>query len=336
MHKGSKKNWIKEFRFLGKQYYPIPLGLNRFLKNYNLIITSDIFFPATLFLYFYCKLHKKKLLITSEKYFYSRKKVNYLLLKIFYKTFARLMLNDRRTVIVTALTTKASSFLFENGIGPVYYFPPLVEFPGKIENRLNVKDDKIRLITISRHVYARNIKSLIGAFKLLKAKYHNNIELTIIGDGVEFAQNFQFAQYLELDIDFIKYIPHNKLSKKINEFDIYIQPARIEATGIAVLEAIASGLIVISTNIGGLSDLVISNENCKENEVSNNNLKLFGVSYVESNSADEYFQAINSILSEFTKKDIRLFGIQAHNNLKKKHNKKRVHEVLTNILGNLK
>jgi glycosyltransferase involved in cell wall biosynthesis len=51
--------------------------------------------------------------------------------------------------------------------------------------------------------------------------------------------------------------------------DIFVFPTENEAFGISLIEAMASGLAVVSTAVGGLDDIVTHNENCLVVEASN-------------------------------------------------------------------
>ena len=50
------------------------------------------------------------------------------------------------------------------------------------------------------------------------------------------------------------------LRQLYRESDIFVLPTRVEAFGIAAVEASASGLPVIATNVGGLTDIVVDGE----------------------------------------------------------------------------
>ena len=57
------------------------------------------------------------------------------------------------------------------------------------------------------------------------------------------------------------YFPHSKLLKLYKDHDVYVNLARIESFGITIIEAIASGLPIVSFDTKGANELVLDNIN---------------------------------------------------------------------------
>ena len=116
------------------------------------------------------------------------------------------------------------------------------------------------LIHVSKLTKNKNVECIIKAVALVK-KSKNNIKLCILGDGEQ-------RQYLSNLID------QNNLSSNIylkgykeNVFDylseskIYIQASNNEGFSLALLEAIACGVIPVITNAGSEKDYIEDNIN---------------------------------------------------------------------------
>ena len=111
---------------------------------------------------------------------------------------------------------------------------------------------------------------------------------------------------------YIKRIGENKLEshitfigniKNIPEFlsalDIYIQPSVTEGFPLSVLEAMASKLPIISSNAGGLKEMIIDGEN--------------GITY-ESGDISKLEKTIHKMLN-LSIEDRKEFGINAYNRM---------------------
>jgi glycosyltransferase involved in cell wall biosynthesis len=59
-----------------------------------------------------------------------------------------------------------------------------------------------------------------------------------------------------MEIEFFGHVPRKKMLKIVSECSVYVHPARIEAFGASVVEAMAAGLIPVVTSKTGARDLV--------------------------------------------------------------------------------
>ena len=62
-----------------------------------------------------------------------------------------------------------------------------------------------------------------------------------------------------LDVEFRGYIEHKKLPAILNESDAYISTSLVEGMSNSIMEAMACGLPIISTNVGGAKELINGN-----------------------------------------------------------------------------
>lgn len=109
----------------------------------------------------------------------------------------------------------------------------------------------------SRITARKGLKYLVEAVEKL-AKNHPEIRLEIIGDGSE-RKNLE-AQVTDSEIsDKVKFagvVPHNETAKFYQRANIFVLPSLNEGMSNAMLEALASGLPVITTDTGGTRELV--------------------------------------------------------------------------------
>lgn len=112
----------------------------------------------------------------------------------------------------------------------------------------------LRLIYVGKLSYQKGIASLIEVFKRIKDSYP--LHLTIVGSG--FGQEERHIRDLgqDEDIDFIGGVDQEKLGSLYRESDIFILPSFYEGLSLVTLEALASGLLVVVSEIPGLKEFL--------------------------------------------------------------------------------
>lgn len=102
-----------------------------------------------------------------------------------------------------------------------------------------------------------NIDVLIKAFALLLSK-HFNLKLLIIGEGTALNELKELSKSLGVyqNIVFTGRIPHSEISNYYNMLDVLVNISEYESFGVSVVEAMACGIPVVVTNVGGLKEVV--------------------------------------------------------------------------------
>ncbi len=149
---------------------------------------------------------------------------------------------------------KAPVFVVPNGVD-LEKFKNLAFVPssGRGEVR-NKKVEKKIIITVSRLVRKNGIDILIKAVSHLTSHF----SLLIVGDGKERKKLERLAQKLGIKdkIRFLGSISPNEIPKYLSQADIFVRPSRSEGLGSAFLEAMAAGVPVIATPVGGIPDFL--------------------------------------------------------------------------------
>jgi len=103
---------------------------------------------------------------------------------------------------------------------------------------------------------------LIRAFGLLAARY-DNIYLKIAGKGEHEKEYKKLTGDLNLSsrVEFLGFVEHLKLPSLFAQFDIFVMPSVLEdeSFGVAAVEASATCLPVVATDVGGVSEVVVDN-----------------------------------------------------------------------------
>jgi teichuronic acid biosynthesis glycosyltransferase TuaC len=155
-----------------------------------------------------------------------------------------------------------------NGVD-IKYFSNKVSADGLVElkNKLNKKEGDVFLITTSRLVKKNAVEDIISSLQFLPS----NIKLLVLGDGeLKNKLNDQVNKMKLNDrVNFLGYIDRKELPKYLQISDIFIRPSITEGFGISFIEAMASGLPVIATKVGGIVDFIIDKKTGVFCEVNN-------------------------------------------------------------------
>lgn len=125
------------------------------------------------------------------------------------------------------------------------------------------------IVFVPRRLVPKNgVKYVVEAINLLNKEKLKKIKLVIAGDGVErkkieeYINKNNLQEYIELlgDINHDEILDYFKLSKIIIVPSVRSNNVE-EATSLAALEGMAVGKVTIATNIGGLKQLIIDNDN---------------------------------------------------------------------------
>jgi glycosyltransferase involved in cell wall biosynthesis len=141
-----------------------------------------------------------------------------------------------------------------------------VNLSGKLEIRKNLGLPQKDVLVI----YTGRLVSYKGLFTLLKSweqvcKEHANVSLLLVGGGSldiynceddlrDYVQRHNLQEY----VSFIGEVQN--VSHYLQAADIFVFPTEKEAFGISLIEAMACGLPVISTDVGGLKDIIVEHQ----------------------------------------------------------------------------
>ncbi len=140
-----------------------------------------------------------------------------------------------------------------------------------LANKMGKKEGDIFLITTSRLVVKNAVNDLISSLEFLP----NNVKILILGKGYEeenlrkLAMKFEPIHGVGNRVRFLGYIPHSEMSKYLHISDIFIRPSLSEGLGNSFLEAMAAGIPVIGTPVGGIPDFLKDGETGLFCEVNN-------------------------------------------------------------------
>lgn len=132
----------------------------------------------------------------------------------------------------------------------------------RMRKRLHIRDDENICIFVGSLRPVKGVRYLIEAMKIIADK-NTNTRLFIVGDGEErkFLENRSRDLNIVQYINFVGQVPNEEVPWYMVSADIFILPSLSEGFPVAVLEAMASGLPVITTNLRALHEFVNDGEN---------------------------------------------------------------------------
>ena len=119
------------------------------------------------------------------------------------------------------------------------------------------REAKTTTLIVPRRLYEKNgVEFFIRAMPLIAEAI--DVRALIVGDGPEKSRLEELTLLLGMQskIEFLGKREHSEIPKLLNSADIAIFPSLMEATSVAALEAMACGVPVVASDVGGLPELV--------------------------------------------------------------------------------
>ena len=121
----------------------------------------------------------------------------------------------------------------------------------RIRNRVEPKFVSVRTLS---PLY--NIECILRAFKIVKEQY-NLATLTIVGDGPskEKLEQMVYSENIR-DVVFVGRVENSRIYEYLDQSDIMLSSPHIDNMPVSVLEGFNAGLLVISSNVGGVPYMI--------------------------------------------------------------------------------
>lgn len=161
------------------------------------------------------------------------------------------------TVVSQALKKQTCChFGIKHPVEVIYnFFVPQPELMGKKPLRnLFVSDKQKLLVHSSNFRYVKRPKDLFYIFKKIREKVDSKLLLIGSGNGIEEIRLLAVEEKLDSAVIFLG--KSRNIDPYIASSDLFLLPSEQESFGLAALEAMAYGLPVVATNIGGIPELV--------------------------------------------------------------------------------
>ncbi|QAA32346.1 glycosyltransferase family 4 protein [Clostridium manihotivorum] len=218
--------------------------------------------------------------------------------------------------ITTCPSKETERILNDNGISKTKIFSRGVEVESfnpdyrneELRKSLGI-EGKTVFLYVGRISFEKDLDVLSDSYKAIKEKYQDEVALILTGDGpyLDKCKNM-FSE----DTIFTGFKKGRELSELYASSDIFVCPSSTETFGNVVLEAMASGLVVIGADAGGVGE-IIDNRNtgikfkpkdhkelydCMEELIENQSFRKYlianALEYIKSKSWDRIIQELIS------------------------------------------
>ncbi len=121
--------------------------------------------------------------------------------------------------------------------------------------------DKI-IVFVGRLQLVKGVKYLIQSMDIVSQR-ESGVKLLIVGDGREMANLKNLVAELNLgnSVTFTGEVPNEKVPEYLIASDVFVLPSLFEGFPNVVLGAMAAGLPVVATRVGGMPEIVTDAEN---------------------------------------------------------------------------
>jgi glycosyltransferase involved in cell wall biosynthesis len=264
---------IRVYRILKNSRYDLFL-VNKLRKVIQKINPSSIVCINT-YAYFFTKLA----LFTNSKYrivlsphttkpfsFY-----NYLQNIIYYR-----LVNERDTIIYLCNAQmnylnaryhigKHQKFIVYNGINTDYFNPKLVRVDevANLKQQLGIQySDKV-IVQVARIQPEKRHEDAIRALQILNARFNNSVHLLLVGGGNDQRKNYlqKLVRGLSMNANVHFIDSQHDVRLFYKAADLFTLTSKSETFSLAALEAMAFGLPVVITEVGGAREMVTNYKN---------------------------------------------------------------------------
>ena len=174
-------------------------------------------------------------------------------------TRATLRMVDRTVAVSTDLSTRIARLepraapveVIYNGIDPQRF--SIGEEQTTLRRSLGLPEHGVGICFVGRLVAAKGIRELESAFQTVR-KMDSTVWMVIVGDG---PMRDGLASRVSRDrVILTGPVPHERVADYLNASDVFTLPSHGEGVPVAMLEAMACGLPIVATAVGGIPEAV--------------------------------------------------------------------------------
>jgi N-acetyl-alpha-D-glucosaminyl L-malate synthase BshA len=179
----------------------------------------------------------------------------------FYKTAVTFSINKSNAVTSVSESLKKDTLRLFNIKKEIEVIPNFIDLEKHqhkftdCQRQMMANDDEFIITHISNFREVKNIPDVIKIFNNIQKEVP--AKLMMVGEGPEKEQAEVLAKELGISNRVVFFGNSNEINRILCFSDLFLLPSRTESFGLAALEAMASGVPVISTNSGGLSEVNI-------------------------------------------------------------------------------
>jgi glycosyltransferase involved in cell wall biosynthesis len=175
----------------------------------------------------------------------------------FHSWLTRYSLARADTITATGMHLAAETTRYSPPRRPVTVVPYGVDLERFLPEPRGLRDHVV-IGAVSRLSPEKGVRYLVEAFGRLRQRYGGYVSLRIAGEGPERARLEAMIRRmgLETSVELHGWVEHEALPAFLQGLDVFALPSTWEGFGVAAVEASATGLPVVATNVFGIPDAV--------------------------------------------------------------------------------
>ena len=162
---------------------------------------------------------------------------------------------------------------------------------------------------------SKNISGLLESLKIINDK-GIDFQCTLIGEGMDLELMKEKAQNLQLinKVSFTGLLQGQELADKLSSGDFLVLSSNYENMPVVILEALASGLPVVSTNVGGIKEMVDETKGILVEPKNKEALAEAMIKMIETHKNYDANYLRNSVIEKYGYESVGRFLSKLYNN----------------------
>ncbi len=211
---------------------------------------------------------------------------------------------------ISTIPNAIDSLKFTPHHGAVELLPPMTALTKASQHDQKegtaITEGKVTIIIMSRLVYRKGIDLLVELIpQVCNASEHSNVQFLIGGDGpkLDIINDMIIKHNLHDKVELVGALQHNDVRNFLIRGDVFLNCSLTESFCVSLIEAASCGLHVISTNVGGVPEVLPSDM----------------TTLVEPNTS-ELYMAVSTVIKEIQIRKHDLNALNKHYlNIEKQH-----------------
>ncbi len=259
----EKFNFVPTYK-VGSNFYKIFIFAVSIGKLFQRLITDTDIKIVHIHGASYASFYRKFICFVISKYFFKKKVIYHIHGAEYYLFYSKSERITKRLIhlfvdkadVVICLSESWMKFFKENfTINKISIMPNIVDYPKYMD-----RDYVTHLIRFLFLGYIGQRKGIFDVVEVVKnniKEFRNKIEIIIGGNGEtdELIKRINDYEIGEI-VRFVGWVQHDEKNNYLRNSDVYILSSYNEGLPISILEAMSYGKPIISTNVGGIPEIV--------------------------------------------------------------------------------
>ena len=126
----------------------------------------------------------------------------------------------------------------------------------QIRSELGLSPEPFIFLFVGNVIGQKGVEELLHAFHIVQKRSHKQVELIIVGSRRDTVFIEHIQPLLNDNVKLVDPVQQLQLVKYFQASNVFVLPSHLEGFGLVALEALATGIPVIASDVGGLTSLL--------------------------------------------------------------------------------